>query len=123
MTHNMPGRRVLLVEDEAMIAMLVEDMLEDLGHELMTVATRLEEVLAAARNEAVDLAMLDLNLGGVLTYPAADVLMERDIPFVFATGYGSGGIKDAYSTRPTLQKPFNMDALEQAIGQALGRGA
>jgi CheY-like chemotaxis protein len=114
----MLGRRVLLVEDEAMIAMLVEDMLEDLGHELVGVATRLDEAVAAARNEAVDLAVLDLNLGGVLTYPAADVLAERGIPFIFATGYGSGGIKDAYSVHPTLQKPFKMEALGDAIHQA-----
>jgi CheY-like chemotaxis protein len=119
MTHDMPGHRVLLVEDEAMIAMLVEDMSEDLGHELVTVATRLEEALTAARNEAVDLAILDLNLGGVLTYPAADVLAERGIPFIFATGDGSGGLKEAYSTRPALQKPFNGGAWtfdQQALG-------
>jgi CheY-like chemotaxis protein len=120
MTHDMPGHRILLVEDEAMIAMLVEDMLEDLGHELVNVATRREEALAAAANLAIDLAILDLNLGGVLTYPAADVLAKRGVPFIFATGYGSGGIKDAYSTRPTLQKPFNMEALGYAIQQALG---
>ncbi|WP_312895213.1 response regulator [Microvirga sp.] len=118
----MPGHRILLVEDEAMIAMLVEDMLEDLGHELIKVATRLEEALAAAASEVIDIAILDLNLGGVLTYPAADVLAERGIPFIFATGYGSSGIKDAYSTRPTLQKPFNMEALGRAIRQALGHG-
>jgi CheY-like chemotaxis protein len=123
MTQDMPGCRVLLVEDEAMIAMLVEDMLEDLGHELVAVATRLEDAIAAAGNEAVDVAILDLNLGGALTYPAADVLAERGIPFIFATGYGSGGLKDAYAGRPTLQKPFTAEALGQAIRLALGGGA
>ena len=121
MLQDTSGRRVLLVEDEAMIAMLVEDMLEDLGHELITVAARLEDAVAAAGNETIDLAILDLNLGGVLTYPAADALAERGIPFIFATGYGSGGLKEAYAARPTLQKPFNTDALGQAIDQALGR--
>ncbi len=91
MTQDAPGRRILLVEDEGMIAMLIEDMLGDLGHELVRVANRLEDAIAAARNESIDLAILDLNLSGVLTYPAADVLMERGIPFIFATGYGSAG--------------------------------
>jgi CheY-like chemotaxis protein len=117
MTQDTPGLRVLLVEDEAMIAMLLEDMLEDLGHELVRVANRLEDAVAAAGTEAIDLAILDLNLGGVLTYPAADALAERGIPFIFATGYGSGGLKDACSARPTLQKPFDTEALRQAIQQ------
>jgi CheY-like chemotaxis protein len=81
MTQDTPGRRVLLVEDEAMIAMLLEDMLEDLGHELVRVANRLEDAVAAAGTEAIDLAILDLNLGGAPTYPAADALAERGIPF------------------------------------------
>jgi CheY-like chemotaxis protein len=118
MTQDAPGRRILLVEDEGMIAMLVGDMLEDLGHELVRVANRLEEAIAAARNEAIDLAILDLNLGGVLTYPAADVLVERGVPFIFATGYGSAGLKEAYSGWPTLQKPFDTEALGQAIQRA-----
>lgn len=119
MLQDTSGRRVLLVEDEAMIAMLVEDMLEDLGHDLATVATRLEEALAAAMTETIDVAILDLNLGGVLTYPVADVLRERGIPFIFATGYGSGGLKEAYSDWPTLQKPFNQEALGRAITAVL----
>ena len=113
------GHRVLLVEDEAMIAMLVEEMLEDLGHELVKVASRLEDALAAAKDELIDLAILDLNLAGVLTHPAADVLKERGIPFIFSTGYGSAGLKEAYSRRPTLQKPFDQQALDQAIKAAL----
>jgi CheY-like chemotaxis protein len=120
MPQDTSSRRILLVEDEAMIAMLVEDMLEDFGHKLVTVATRLEEALAAAESEAVDLAILDLNLGGVLTYPVADMLRDRGVPFIFATGYGSGGLKEAYSDLPPLQKPFNQEALDLAIIGALG---
>jgi CheY-like chemotaxis protein len=119
MLQDTIGRHVLLVEDEAMIAMLVEDMLEDLGHKLVTVAGRLEEALAAARDQVVDLAILDLNLGGVLTYPVADVLAERGVPFIFATGYGSGGLKEAYAAQATLQKPFNTETLGHAIVAAL----
>jgi CheY-like chemotaxis protein len=115
-----PRRRVLLVEDEAMIAMLVEDMLDELGHELVSVASRLDEALAAAGTASVDVAILDLNLGGVLSYPVAEVLAERGIPFVFATGYGGGGLKEAYADRPTLHKPFVRQALGDAIALACG---
>ena len=75
--------------------------------------------LLAAKDEAIDLAILDLNLAGVLTYPAADVLKGRGIPFIFSTGYGSAGLKEAYSSCPTLQKPFDQQALEQAIRAAV----
>jgi CheY-like chemotaxis protein len=119
MLQDTTGHRVLLVEDEAMIAMLVEDMLEDLGHDLAAVATRLEEALALSRSEAFDLAILDLNLGGVLTYPVADALRDKGVPFIFATGYGSSGLKDTYADLPTLQKPFNQEALGHAITAAL----
>jgi CheY-like chemotaxis protein len=119
MPQDTTGYRVLLVEDEAMIAMLVEDMLEDLGHDLAAVATCLEEALALTRSEVFDLAILDLNLGGVLTYPVADMLQEKGVPFIFATGYGSDGLKEAYSDLPTLQKPFNQEALGHAITAAL----
>jgi CheY-like chemotaxis protein len=119
MLQHTSGRRILLVEDEAMIAMLVEDMLEELGHELVTVANRLEEAIAAARDQVVDLAILDLSVGGVMTYPVADVLAERGVPFIFATGYGSGGLKEAYAARSTLQKPFNTETLGHAIVAAL----
>ena len=74
--------------------------------------------LALSRSEAFDLAILDLNLGGVLTYPVADALRDRGVPFIFATGYGSSGLKDTYTDLPTLQKPFNQEALGHAITAA-----
>jgi CheY-like chemotaxis protein len=99
---------------------LVEDMLADLGHELVAVASRLDEALAAAGTASVDVAILDLNLGGVLSYPVADLLAKRGIPFVFATGYGSGGLEGTYADRPTLHKPFAREALGDAIALACG---
>jgi CheY-like chemotaxis protein len=123
MPQDTASRRFLLVKDESLIAMLVEDMLEDLGHELVTVVTRLEEALEVAGSGAFDLAILDLNLGGALTYPVADALARRGIPFIFATGYGSGGLKEAYAGRATLQKPFDQKSLEQAITTVLGHGS
>ncbi|WP_262298303.1 hypothetical protein [Microvirga sesbaniae] len=74
-----------------------------------------KEALALIGSESFDLAIPDLNLGGILTYPVADVLREKSIPFIFAAGYGSDGLKEAYSDLPTLQKPFNQEALGQAI--------
>jgi len=105
-----------------MVAMLVEDMLEDLGHKMVKLAARLDTALSAAREESVDVAILDLNLGGAMTYPVADVLRGRGIPIVFSTGYGQGGLKEAYSGTPTLQKPFNTEALGQAIRDAMATG-
>jgi len=102
-----------------MVAMLIEDMLEDLGHKMVKLVSRLDTAISAAREESIDVAVLDLNLGGAMTYPVADVLRGRGIPIVFSTGYGQGGLKDAYSGTPTLQKPFNTEALGRAIRDAM----
>src|SRR5271165_2043073 len=81
--------RVLLVEDEAMIAMLIEDMLADLGCDVVATAGQLGEAVSLARSGSFDLAFLDLNLRGVPSYPVAQALRERGIPFAFVTGYGT----------------------------------
>lgn len=99
------GVRVLVVEDEAMVAMLIEDMLLDCGCSVV-IAGRLDVGLEQLEKETFDFAILDLNLGGQWTYPIADVLMKRQIPFVFATGYGASLLEGAYAKVPTLQKPF-----------------
>lgn len=112
-------RRVLLVEDEMMVAMLLEDMLSDFGCEVIGPAGRVDEALSLARNGAIDVAILDVNLAGQETYPVADVLAAAGIPFVFATGYGAGGLRDGYKHRPTLQKPFQQRDLIRALTQAL----
>ena len=112
-------RRILVVEDEAMVAMLLEDMLADIGLETIGPVGRLSEAVDAARTGAFEAAILDVNLAGQETYPVADVLIERGIPFVFATGYGVGGLRDAYRDRPVLQKPFQQSDLEDRI-TALG---
>lgn len=105
---NLDGKRVFLVEDEALVAMLVEDMLADEGCTLVASANRLAEALAKATDRALafDLAILDVNLAGEPVFPVAEALAARGIPFAFATGYGAGGLPDAWKNRPTLQKPF-----------------
>jgi len=116
--ENSVGKRVLVVEDELMIRLLLQDMLDDLGHTLAGEAGRIDEALTLARQGEFDVAILDVNLNGQPISPVVEVLVARGLPFVFATGYGQRGVPEAYRTTPTLQKPFQADALAQAIEAA-----
>lgn len=111
------GLRILLVEDEAMIAMLFEDMLLDSGATVVGPASGVKTALDAISTEEIDAALLDVNLGGEQSFAVADALTERNIPFVFVTGYGGAGVRDRYPDAPTLQKPFVTDDLERALTQ------
>jgi CheY-like chemotaxis protein len=108
-------RRVLVVEDEVLIGMLLEDMLSDLGYELAATAARIDEASQIARDGQFDAAILDVNLNGEEVYPVAAILEARGIPFVFATGYGERGLPPAHQNRPTLQKPFQQETLEREL--------
>jgi DNA-binding response OmpR family regulator len=112
--------RILIVEDEMLVAMNIEDMLTELGHEVVGIAGRLGPALALAREGDFDVAMLDVNLAGDRSFPVADLLDERSIPYLFATGYGLDGIEERYRDRPVLQKPFRAAELLAAI-DALAR--
>jgi CheY-like chemotaxis protein len=109
------GKRVLIVEDELMIRMLLEGMLTDLGHSVAAEAGGLDEAMALAQQAEFDLAVLDVNLNGTPVTPVVEILVERGVPFIFASGYGQRGLPEAYRTAPILQKPFQADALEDAI--------
>ena len=98
-----------------LIGMLLEDMLTDMGHTVVAIVPRVNEALAAARREAFDLAILDVHLNGQAVFPVADALIERGIPFVFATGYGERGLPEQYRSRPILQKPFAKEDLERTL--------
>jgi CheY-like chemotaxis protein len=118
MTGQSPAaakRRVLVVEDEMLIGMLLEDMLTDLGHEVAAIVPRLKEALAAVERETYDLAVLDVHLHGESAFPVAEALIAKGIPFVFATGYGERGLPENYRGRPVLQKPFAKDDLERVL--------
>jgi CheY-like chemotaxis protein len=120
MSDTKPARRrIFIVEDELMIRMLLEDMLEDLGYEIADTAGRVDEAIVMARQGKFDAAILDVNLNGQSINPVAAVLVERGVPFVFATGYGKQGIPESYRNRPTLQKPFQQDSLGRALASAL----
>jgi CheY-like chemotaxis protein len=111
--------RVLVVEDEMLVAMNIEDMLLDLGHEVAALANRLETALSLAREAGFDVAMLDVNLAGQASFPVADVLRERGIPYLFATGYGVQGIAEAHRAAPVLQKPFRARDLDETLRAAV----
>lgn len=107
--------RALIVEDEAIIAMMIEDMIVDLGHEVAASAGNVADAAAKAENLAIDFAVLDVNLDGQPTFKVAEILVRRGIPFVFATGYGATALTAQWSHAPTLQKPFQMRDLADAL--------
>ena len=102
-----------------MIRMLLEGMLTDLGHAVAAEAGTIEEALKLARTAEFDVADLDVNLNSKPITPVVEALVERGLPFVFASGYGQRGVPEAYRDSPTLQKPFQVEALDQAIDAAL----
>ena len=112
--------RILIVEDEMLVAMNIEDMLRELGHEVAAGAARLEAALEAAQDTEIDAALLDVNLAGDDSFPVADLLAERGVPFLFATGYGVHGINERHRGRPVLQKPFRAADLAEAIAGLRG---
>jgi len=109
------GRRILIVEDEAMVAMLIEDIVEEIGCTIVGPAARVAQALAVLEAGGVDAAVLDVNLNGEMSYPIADALAARGLPYVFVTGYGHAGLKPEYRDRPVIQKPFTRTSLERAI--------
>jgi CheY-like chemotaxis protein len=115
---TLAGRRILLVEDELLVAMMLEDVLRGEGCVLVGPVGRVEAALKAAREERLDAAILDVNLAGVRVDPIARALAERKIPFVFTTGYDRGMLPAEYANRPTLAKPFKPAQLVEAL-QAL----
>ncbi|WP_375394730.1 response regulator [uncultured Sphingomonas sp.] len=113
-------KRILVVEDEPLIAMMLEDFLEILDKDVAGTADSVASALALIRTGDIDAAILDVNLrGGEKSAPVADALAARGIPFVFATGGSADSELGLHSDRPRLQKPFTMDGVAQAL-DALG---
>ena len=113
------GLRILVVEDEFLVAMELESMLQDLGGEVIGPLGRLDEAVAIAREEALDLAVLDVNVGGRVVTPVADALAARAIPFVFCTGYDAETLPGRHAAAPILIKPCPIDELENVLLSAL----
>lgn len=113
--------RVLVVEDEMTVAMLIEDMVGELSYEVAAVVSRLEDAMRLVDSESFDIAMLDVHLNGETVFPFAAALEEREIPFLFATAYGPRGIPVEFRDRPVLQKPFGPAELRRALVELSGR--
>ncbi len=109
------GARILVVEDDSLLAMLIQDMLSDLGYEIVGVASTLSEGKQMAAGMAFDIAILDVSLHGEKAFPIAQLLEDRQIPFVFSSGYAQEDMEPEYSGRPLLRKPYQLDELEQIL--------
>lgn len=121
MTQPLTGRRVLVVEDESLVAMLLETILEDMECVPIGPASNVDDGQRLARDtENLDAALLDVNVAGRQVFPVAEALKERGVPFVFSTGYGEGGLPDEWRGQATIQKPFTEAAIRDALMKAMG---
>ena len=117
--ERLGGLRVVLIEDEALVVMLLEDMLSELGCQVIGIAAHLNEAIQLAGCTDADVAIVDVNLGGQDAYAVAERLAALDIPFVFATGFGREGLRAGFAGQPTLQKPFRLEDLRRVISEAV----
>jgi len=120
MTLNPARRRIFVVEDEALVALQLEDMLSELGHEVAASCARLDEAVATAESVVCDMAVLDINLSGQKSFPVAVALKSRGVPFLFATGYGGSVLPPALAGTPVLHKPYGLEDLKSALLRVLG---
>jgi CheY-like chemotaxis protein len=119
---KLPGNRVLLVEDEALVGMMMKDALNDLGYEIVGPYSTVHEARDAVFQDDFHAAILDVNLHGEPVYPLADLIAARDLPFVFVTGYSAEGIDSRFAHVPVLQKPIERRQLQQIFGRRGGGG-
>ena len=117
------GSRVLVVEDEMTIVLMIEDTLLDIGAQVIGPASSLDAALRLARDAPIDAAILDVNIRGGNSYPVADILAERGIPFVFCSGYSDWALEERHRDRPRLTKPYSFKDLENRVLQMLGTGS
>lgn len=119
------GSRAFLVEDETLVLFSLEDVLTDLGCEVVGQATRLEQAMTMAQSLGpLDVAILDVNIGGTTVFPVARLLLERGVPLIFATGYGRDGLPPEWQGHAVIVKPYSVQDIERALTPLLaGRSA
>ena len=118
---RMATPRVLVVEDEMTVAMLIEDMVNELSYEIAGVVPRLEDAMRLLDSDDFDVAMLDVHLNGKTVFPFAAELDKRGVPYLFATAYGGRGIPDEFKDHLVLEKPFGPLELGRALMSLTGR--
>lgn len=123
MTDLLTGRRILVVEDEMMILMMIEGMLGDLGCDHITSAATIEQALSIIGTQAFDAACLDVNLNGRESYPIADALAASGVPFAFSTGYSDGDMRERHRGRPVLKKPYHFSRFTKVFADLLAEGS
>jgi DNA-binding response OmpR family regulator len=111
--------RIMIAEDEPLIALMLEDILGELGYRVQGVAATMDDAMALAAEPALDGAILDCNLGGGMVWPVAARLRARSLPFLFATGGGSVSLPPEFRDAPHLPKPYTMTAVAQALERLL----
>ncbi|WP_192181536.1 response regulator [Mesorhizobium amorphae] len=121
MDKLLSGRRILVVEDEILVLMMIEDMLGDLGCESVTSAATIEKAIALIEAQVFDAAMLDMNLDGDDSNAVADALAERGVPFIYSTGNSGRDMREGFSSRAVLRKPFSFDELSSKLERLLSR--
>jgi CheY-like chemotaxis protein len=118
---EMPEASIFLVEDEALIRMMLAEMVEELGHRVVAEAGNIQDGQALAESAVFDLALLDINVAGYTSASIAEIIQGRGLPFLFVTGYNSTGLGPPFSDSAVLQKPFPTERLKGAIDLALNR--
>ena len=121
MNKLLSGRRVLVVEDEMMVLMMIEDMLADLGCESVSAAAKVDQAIALIDAQDFDAALVDMNLNGTKSHAVADALAVRKVPFAFSTGYSGHDMRDGYRDRPVLKKPFRDEELAAILTRLFAR--
>ena len=120
--NTAPGQRILLIEDEALVAMMIQDLLTECGHSIIGPITKLSDALHAAKGSDYDAAILDINLGDGMAYPVADIVAARGVPFVFVTGYEADTVDERFSSVPVLKKPIEAQMLQRLFASSAKGG-